>query len=141
MKICTVAVLCGLENIKSGGYKSPACFDICCMDGVVIPANGFAVINTGIKAAIQEGFYAEIRSKSVLSVEHHIEKGAGVIDSDYRGYWLVKLYNFGSIPVTFNKGDKIAQVALREVIKPKFIPCEHLDETERGELGFGSTGA
>ena len=141
MKECKIEILSGIENI-SFAYDSPACFDIHANEDVVI-CPGRSIIHTGIVAAIDPDYFVEIRSKSGLSLKHGIEKGAGVIDSDYRGEWIIILYRHevGSLaPLTIKKGDKIAQATVREKIKPIFVQVDQLSETKRGEGGFGSSG-
>ena len=64
----------------------------------------------------------------------------GVIDSDYRGEIRVSLINHGAEPYTVNPGDRVAQMLFMPVFRAEYTECESLDETERGEGGFGSTG-
>ena len=96
-------------------------------------------LRTGIAAALPEGTVGMIRSRSGLAVRHGIDVLAGTIDSDYRGEIRVVLINHGGVQVDILKGDRIAQL----VVVPVFldaISVEELDDTERGEDGFGSTG-
>ena len=64
----------------------------------------------------------------------------GVIDSDYRGEWLIYLYNQASEPRVINPGDRVAQLVLLPVLTPTVVEADSLDETDRGAGGFGSTG-
>ena len=64
-----------------------------------------------------------------------------IIDSDYRGEVIVALYNHSDLPVTIHKGDRVAQLVIQEYIPFNFQEVEDLDTTERGDGGFGSTGA
>ena len=64
----------------------------------------------------------------------------GVIDSDYRGEWLIYLYNQASEPRVINPGDRVAQLVLLPVLTPTVVEADSLDETDRGSGGFGSTG-
>lgn len=63
-----------------------------------------------------------------------------VIDSDYRGEVIVALYNHSDLPVTIHKGDRIAQLVIQEYLPFNLLETDELDDTERGESGFGSTG-
>jgi len=141
MKECKIKILKGLDNIKQS-YEDPACFDILANLDIpyVIPPKSRLVIPTGIYTKIEFGYYVEILSKSGLSIKYGIEKGAGVIDSDYIGEWKVILYNHGDVFMTVLDKTKIAQATIREKIKPIFIQVNELEKTKRGNKGFGSSG-
>ena len=64
----------------------------------------------------------------------------GVIDSDYRGEFMVVLHNHGHLPQTVSNGERIAQLLVMPVLMPDFTECEDLDSTARAAGGFGSTG-
>ena len=64
----------------------------------------------------------------------------GVIDADYRGEIMVALHNHGQTAVTLEAGERIAQLVIAPILAPDFCECETLDDTVRGEGGFGSTG-
>lgn len=141
MKECKIKILTGLDSI-SRSYEDPACFDILAKipDTYTILPGGRASIPTGIRTKIEFGYFVEILSKSGLSIKHGLEKGAGVIDSDYTGEWLIILYNHSKEKVIINNRAKIAQATVREKIKPIFIQVNELEQTERGDKGFGSSG-
>jgi len=111
-------------------------------DPVVILPKGFCVIPLGIKIAVPEGFEAQIRPRSGLSAKYGIGllNSPGTIDSDYRGEIKVILFNFGEEPFVVNRGDRIAQMVISPVVKADLIEYDNLDETARGEGGFGHTG-
>ena len=96
-------------------------------------------INTGVHVAIPDGYVGFLKSKSGLNVLWNIH-GEGVIDSGYTGPINVKLYNDGVIPKLFEKGDKIIQLVILPVFTPELVQVDELEETERGDNGFGSTG-
>ena len=75
-----------------------------------------------------------------ISAKAATEKGAGVIDSDYRGEVKVFLFNHGDAPYQVKRGDRIAQLLIVPCYRPKIEIVDSLDETERGAGGFGSTG-
>ena len=101
-----------------------------------------ALIPTGIKLAIPEGYEAQIRPRSGLALNHRIiiPNSPGTIDSDYRGEIKVLLLNMGEEPFTLSFGDRIAQMVFAPVAHAKFEDVKKLDETSRGSGGFGSTG-
>lgn len=109
---------------------------------VVLPPLGRALIPTGLFMAIPAGYEAQVRPRSGLALKKGITllNTPGTIDADYRGELGVILVNLSNEPFTVNDGERIAQlvVARHEVVE--WTPVEVLDETERGEGGFGHTG-
>lgn len=106
-----------------------------------VQAGGSYVVDTGIHIAIPRGMVGMLKSKSGLNVLHSITS-EGVIDSGYTGSIAAKLYNRGKDDYTFNAGDKITQLVIMPVVLPgELIRVEKLDSTERGDKGFGSSGA
>ena len=97
------------------------------------------VIDTGVHVEIPPGYVGMLKSKSGLNVVHDIV-GEGVIDSGYTGSIRVKLYNHGAESYMIEEGDKISQLVILPIITPELELVAHLDETERGDNGFGSTG-
>ncbi len=100
------------------------------------------LIATGLHIGIPEGYEAEIRPRSGLAHKFGITilNTPGTIDSDYRGEIKVLLINLGREPFTIQKGDRIAQMVFKHVLKARWSAVESLPETPRGEGGFGSTG-
>ena len=100
------------------------------------------LIPTGLFVELPPGIEAQVRARSGLSVKHGIGlvNGVGTVDSDYRGEWNVPLINWGSEPYTIHNGDRIAHVVFSSYIQASFDPVEKIDETARGEGGFGHTG-
>lgn len=98
-----------------------------------------AVFDTGVHMAIPDGYVGELEPKSGLNVNHNLV-GWGTIDSGYTGSIRVKLYNLGWKPHKVRKGDKISQIVIYPVELVEFGQVEKLEETERGNGGFGSTG-
>jgi len=101
-----------------------------------------AIIPTGIRIAIPMGYEMQIRPRSGLAVKHGISlpNTPGTIDSDYRGPLGVALINLGAEPYTIRHGDRIAQAVVAPVVQVGYQVVENIDETWRGERGFGSTG-
>jgi dUTP pyrophosphatase len=101
-----------------------------------------ALIPTGLRLALPDGFEAQIRPRSGLALNHGISlpNTPGTIDSDYRGPLGVILINHGAEPFVVAHGDRIAQVAIAPVVQAQFVEAETLGDTGRGVGGFGSTG-
>jgi dUTP pyrophosphatase len=100
---------------------------------------GSTTIDTGVHIEIPKGYVGLVKSKSGLNVKHGLT-AEGVIDCGYTGSIVVKLYNHTRKDYTFNAGDKIAQLVLLPIITPELEEVDSLEETERGNGGFGSTG-
>lgn len=121
-------------HVEDAGY------DLRTPNDVYIPGGGFAIIDTGVHMEIPKGYVGFLKSKSGLNVRDHLT-GEGVIDAGYTGSIVVKLYrhaNTGS--KVFQRGDKIIQIVLLPIIKPDIEIVDSLEDTERGDNGFGSTG-
>lgn len=102
-----------------------------------------ALIPTGIAISPEvTDCVAILAGRSGLGVKHGVSlsNGIGVIDSDYRGEIQVGLINHGTEPFTIQRGDRIAQMFFLPVAHANFLVTDTLDETERGEGGFGHTG-
>ena len=100
---------------------------------------GSLTIDTGVHAAIEEGFCGLIKSKSGLNVRYGLTAD-GVIDAHYTGSIAVKLYNHTPVDYHIKAGDKIAQLVIVPCLLPDLEFVDHLEETDRGDGGFGSTG-
>ena len=100
------------------------------------------LIPTGLKIALPPGTEAQIRPRSGLAFRHGITMltAPGTIDSEYRGEVKVRAVNHGSEPFTVERGDRIAQMVIAPVFRAVINTVESLEDTERGEGGFGSTG-
>lgn len=98
------------------------------------------VIPTGIRMAVPEGYEAQVRPRSGLSVKDRNFVIPGTIDSDYRGEVGVILLNLSGKDYEIRNGDRIAQIVFNKVERGDFKVVDSLDDTERGERGFGSTG-
>ena len=100
------------------------------------------LISTGLKLAIPQGYEGQVRPRSGLALKHGITtlNSPGTIDSDYRGEVKVLLVNLGSAPVVINSGDRIAQLVIAPVVQAELEEVDELDDTSRGDGGFGHTG-
>ena len=100
------------------------------------------LIPTGLRIALPEGYEAQVRPRSGLALKHGITvlNSPGTIDADYRGEVMALLINFSDHDFTVNDGERIAQMVIAKHEKAHFIEVAELDETERGEGGYGHTG-
>lgn len=100
------------------------------------------LIPTGISITLPQGYEAQIRPRSGLALKYGISmvNTPGTIDSDYRGEINVIMINFGKEEFIINRGDRIAQMVINKIEVPEIIEVEELDNTTRGNEGFGSTG-
>ncbi|KAJ3677027.1 hypothetical protein LUZ60_002751 [Juncus effusus] len=126
--------------LPSRGSSLSAGYDLSSAVEAVVPARGKALIPTDLSISIPEGTYARIAPRSGLAWKHSIDVGAGVIDADYRGPVGVILFNFSDTDFNVKPGDRIAQMIIERIMTPDMLEVEDLDETKRGEGGFGSTG-
>ena len=100
------------------------------------------LIPTGISMAIPTGYVGLVYARSGLASKRGLAPAnkVGVIDSDYRGEIFVALHNHSTEEKTIDKEERIAQIVIAPYLKAEFLETEELDETSRGEGGFGSTG-
>lgn len=100
------------------------------------------LIPTGLRIALPVGYEAQIRPRSGLALKHGISlvNTPGTIDADYRGEIGVIMINLGQEPFVVNDGERIAQMVIALHEQPTLVEVKELDETERGEGGFGHTG-
>ncbi|MCB9018039.1 MAG: dUTP diphosphatase [Prevotellaceae bacterium] len=101
------------------------------------------LIPTGLFIALPEGYEAQIRPRSGLAFKHGITilNAPGTIDADYRGELKVLLVNLSTQPFVIEDGERICQMVIAQHAVVEWLPCDNLDETERGDGGFGHTGA
>ena len=97
-------------------------------------------INTKVSVALPEGYEAQVRGRSGLNKNHGIVVPTGTIDADYRGEIRVVVYNLSREPYIIEEGERIAQLVICPVVQADWQQVDHLDKTDRGEGGFGSTG-
>jgi dUTP pyrophosphatase len=100
------------------------------------------LVPTGLAVEVPPGHEGSVRPRSGLAVKHGIGmvNAPGTVDSDYRGELSVILVNHGQAPVSFARGDRIAQLVIAPVVQAELELVEDLSETDRGHGGFGSTG-
>lgn len=121
-------------------HEGDAGFDLRASEELTIPAGGRVMTPTGLRLAIPDGYVGLVWDRSGLAAKHGIHCLAGVIDSGYRGEVKVVLQNLGDKPFVVERGMRIAQMLIQPVAGANLTRVESLEETARGEGGFGSTG-
>lgn len=111
-------------------------------ESIVLEPLQRAIVPTGLFIALPEGYEAQIRPRSGLAAKHGITvlNSPGTIDADYRGELKVILVNLSNEPFAIVPGERIAQLVVARYEQVEWELAESLDETSRGEGGFGSTG-
>jgi len=109
---------------------------------ISIKPNEIKLISAGIKIDIPDGYEGQVRPRSGLAVKHGITvlNSPGTIDSDYRGIVKVILINLGGKEFSIQRGDRIAQLVIQKIYFPNFKVVQSLNNTKRGEGGFGHSG-
>ena len=131
----------GLE-LPAYATDGAAGMDVLAAEDVTLAPGARHAVATGLAVAIPHGFEIQVRPRSGLALKFGITvpNTPGTIDSDYRGELKVILINHGHDPFEVRRGDRIAQLVLAPVTRASWLKVEELDETLRGEGGFGSTG-
>jgi len=116
--------------------------DLYSTEDYVLKPGERVLVSTGIKMAIPKGYEGQVRPKSGLALKHGITtcNSPGTIDSGYRGEVRVIVINHGNEEFKITSGMKIAQMIFNKVEEAEFEEVEELDDTKRGQGGFGSTG-
>ena len=127
---------CGSD--KSAGYDLYACEDV----EIMIPPHTTTLIHTGLSIQPPEGYYFAIVARSGLATKQGLRPANcyGVCDEDYRGEYMVALHNDTDASRVIKPGERVAQLLLMQYYKCDFEEVSELDDTARGEGGFGSTG-
>lgn len=131
------------ETIGAAGADVRANFDVANREGLILKPFKRALVPAGLHVAIPKGFEIQVRPRSGLALKHGITlvNTPGTIDSDYRGPLGILLINLGENDFHVSHGMRIAQLVVAPVQQVRFESVEALDDTERGQGGFGSTGS
>lgn len=144
MKPISVKKLKQTAKLPTYGSPEAAGADLyACLDAPVTAQPGQTVfIPTGLAMEIPTGYAGLIYARSGLACKQDLAPAnkVGVIDSDYRGEFIVALHNHGGETRTVSHGDRIAQLVITPVLTPGFCQVETLSDTQRSTGGFGSTG-
>lgn len=126
------------ESVAAAGMDLRAALE----SPVVIKPGERTMIPTGLQMSLPEGYEAQVRPRSGLAIRNGITmlNTPGTIDADYRGEIKVIAINHGEEEFVVNHGDRIAQMVIAPVTQFPVVEVDDLDETDRGEGGFGSTG-
>jgi dUTP pyrophosphatase len=124
-------------TVSAAGMDLPAALDA----AIDIEPGARVLVPCGFALSIPRGYEGQVRPRSGLALEHGLSvlNAPGTIDADYRGEVSVILANLGSDTVTIEPGQRIAQMVLAPVIRAELTEVDELDDTERGEGGFGHT--
>jgi dUTP pyrophosphatase len=116
--------------------------DLYSIEDITIAPAETVLVHTGLTIAVPEGYEAQVRPKSGLALKHSISvlNTPGTVDSGYRGEVCVILINHGKEFFHIKKHTKIAQMVICPVVCAKIVEVDSLDDTARGDGGFGSTG-
>ena len=114
----------------------------CLEEPVTIEPGKTVFLPTGLSMALPKGYVGLVYARSGLACKQDLAPAnkVGVIDSDYRGEFMIALHNHGTEPRVVEHGDRIAQLVVTPVIQPDYFEADTLDDTPRGTGGFGSTG-
>ena len=126
-------------KMPTRAHAVDAGLDLYARETQIVPAKESAIFDTGVHMEIPVGYVGMLKSKSGLNVKHGLV-GEGVVDAGYTGSIKVKLYNHGGYDYKVQAGDKISQIVILPIITPELELVDKLDETDRGNGGFGSTG-
>lgn len=139
-KLREQAIIPAYGSTAAAGADLYACLED--KDNVEIAPGEMVMIPTGLAMEIPEGFAGLIYARSGLASKKGLAPAnkVGVIDADYRGEIKIPLYNHSSKTAVVEQGERIAQMILTPFLRAVFEECDKLDDTERGESGFGSTG-
>ena len=143
MKVLNIKLLRSNSRLPVRATAGSVGFDVaaCLNEDVVIGAGETRMIGSGFAISLEAGYAAFIYARSGLGIKHGIIPGncVGVIDSDYRGEVIVGLRNTSGEVFTVRDGDRIAQLVIARCELPELAVCGELDDTSRGDGGFGST--
>ena len=137
-KLKEKAILPTYGSLEAAGADLYACLD----EAIVIRPGESVFVPTGLAMEIPRGYAGLIYARSGLACKRGLAPAnkVGVIDSDYRGEFIVVLHNHGSEPQEISHGERIAQLVITPVFTPGFTEVSELTDTDRSAGGFGSTG-
>lgn len=137
-KLQTNAILPTYGSVDAAGADLYACLE----EKILIQPGESVFVPTGLAMEIPKGYAGLIYARSGLACKRGLAPAnkVGVVDSDYRGEFMVVLHNHGSEPQEIDHGERIAQLVITPVFTPGFVEVTELTETTRSVGGFGSTG-
>ena len=134
----------GGEGLPLPAYatEGAAGMDVVAAESLVLAPGARHAVATGFAFAIPDGYEVQVRPRSGLALKHGVTclNTPGTIDSDYRGPLGVIMINMGQAAYTIHHGERIAQAVVAPVTRAVYVMADALNDTARGEGGFGSTG-
>ena len=138
-------------KLPTKAHDGDNCFDLYAVDSVTIKSSksnpvgnvkiSSGVVPVGITVAyITPGYGFVIKPKSGLGFKHNLQPHLGEVDNGYRGDCAVKMYNFNDEKYVFEKGDKVAQIKIEKIYDTTIEWSDSVEEAQRGDAGFGSSG-
>jgi dUTP pyrophosphatase len=129
-------------NLPVYATEGAAGMDVVSAEDLTLAPGARHAVATGLSVAIPAGYEIQVRPRSGLALKHGISvpNAPGTIDADYRGEVKVILVNLGADAFDIRRGDRVAQLVLAPVTRAAWVAVDELDDTARGEGGFGSTG-
>ncbi len=127
-------------KVPAFAHPGDAGMDLYSVEDMIIPPGERRSVPTGIAIALPDGYVSLVWDKSGPSHKFGVKTLGGVLDSGYRGEYLIGLVNLGQEDFEIKKGQKIAQLLIQRVERPDIEEVDELEETSRGAGGFGSTG-
>lgn len=121
-------------------HPDDAAFDVFSAQAGTIEPKKWLEFRTGIAMQLPQGYYGKFASRSGLMFKHDVHAFHGTIDNGYRGEMVVRLFNYGEQPFRVNIGDRIAQLVILPYAQIDGEVVDELDDSQRGQNGFGSTG-
>lgn len=142
LPMCSIKVklLDKKAKVPTKAHLTDAGWDLFSLESTVVLPNNRKLISTGVSVEIPKGFVGLIWPRSGLSTRAGIQVMAGVIDSGYRGEVKVLLYNSDPVDFKIESGNKIAQMIIQPILVCSMLRCDELENSQRGEKGFGSSG-
>ena len=135
-----VMKLSDTATIPTRGSAVAAGWDLYASQECIVPARGKAIVSTDISIAVPVGYYGRVAPRSGMAWKKHTDIGAGVIDADYSGPVGVVMFNHSEEDLKIEVEDRVAQLVIEQISMAPLTEVDSLDDTERGEGGYGSTG-
>lgn len=137
-----VKIVCEPQHLPIYKTSGASGADVIAVEDVTLCPMERKLVNTGIRISVPDGYEAQLRPRSGLSAKKGLTlvNAVGTVDSDYTGICYASMINLSEEIQVIQKGERIAQLVIAPVYRANFIQVDTLDDTERGEGGFGSTG-
>ena len=139
--VAEIETVCAADQMPTRAHEHDAGADLRASESRFIGIGKFVTVPTGVRVSIPEGCFGLLAARSSLCNRGLLmANGVGIIDSGFTGEIKVPLYNAGNLPSNVLAGERIAQLVVIPCELPTFKLVDELEDTERGEGGFGSTG-